>query len=242
MRAIILAAGRGERMQKLTKHTPKPLLRVNNHYLVEFMIASLRQAGIHHIVMNVSYLGDQIMQALGNGHQFGVNIVYSQEQERLETGGGILKALPLLGSDPFVVLSGDIISDYPIQKLPKQPKGLAHLVMVDYPGRPKGDFGLKGDVIDYSAKPYSTYGNIGVFRPEFFAGVEPGHFKLSKLLEPAIQAQHVTGEHFDGNWFNVGTPQELSNVAYLLRENASLKHLVEGVDISLQSERSNKTG
>src|SRR5262245_47836758 len=132
-KAMILAAGRGERMGELTSLQPKPLLRVAGHYLIEYAIANIKRAGISDIVINVSYRADQIKSALGDGKRYGVNIVYSEEKERLETGGGIFQALPLLGNEPFLVYSCDIITNYPLNLLPHQPNGLAHLIMVTNP-------------------------------------------------------------------------------------------------------------
>lgn len=210
MRGMILAAGRGERMGELTKDIPKPLLRVGEHYLIEYAIEQLSHAGVTDIVINVSYLGGQIKTALGGGHRYGVTLHYSDETERLETGGGILQALPLLGDEPFIVVSGDVICEYPLSLLPKNPAGLAHLVLVQNPDfHPHGDFGLREEYVDLQAKPTYTFGNIGVYRKELFAGATPGHFPLSQVLLPAIKNHQVTGELYEGAWHNVGSPQEL---------------------------------
>ncbi len=213
MRAMILAAGRGERMGELTLHTPKPLLKVGGHFLIEYAIANLKQADITDIVINIAYHQEQITAALGNGHAFGVDIVYSREKERLETGGGILQALPLLGDEPFVVLSSDVICDFPLQQLPKQPTGLAHLMLVANPDfHPRGDFGLVNEYVDMQAKPTYTFGNVGVYRKELFASSNPGHFPLNKLLFPAIERRQITGEFYTGSWFNIGTPEQLQEM------------------------------
>ena len=213
MRAMILAAGRGERMRELTLQTPKPLLRVKGRYLIDYAILNLKRAGIYEIVINVSHLGDQIKNALGDGAQYGVAITYSDEPERLETGGGIFKALPLLGDAPFVVVSGDVICDYPLQSLPKEPTGLAHLVLVNNPDfHPKGDFGLRDGRVLMNASEKLTFGNIGVYRPSLFAGCKPGHYPLNQLLFPAISAKQVTGEHYLGAWHNIGTPEQLKEI------------------------------
>ena len=210
---MILAAGRGERMAELTKHTPKPLLKVGKHYLIDFSIRSLVKAGISDIVINVSYHADQIKDALGNGARYGVNIFYSEEKERLETGGGIVNALPLLGADPFVVLSCDVITDFPLDKLTKIPAGLAHLVVVTNPPyHARGDFGLHEGRLNFETSPTFTFANIGVYKPELFANCESGHFRLTKLLLPAISAGQMTGEHYHGVWHNVGTPEDLAIV------------------------------
>lgn len=211
MRAMILAAGRGERMGKLTVDTPKPLLRAGGNCLIEYVIQHLKRSGITDIVINVAYLGAQIQQVLGNGNRYGVHIEYSVEAERLETGGGILQALPLLGSEPFVVVSSDVITDFPISSLPIKPAGLAHLVLVANPSfHPRGDFGLRDGLVDMDAKPAHTFGNVGVYHPELFAHSSPGHFPLNKLLFPAIREGRVTGELYQGSWFNIGTPEQLA--------------------------------
>lgn len=213
MRAMILAAGRGERMRELTLNTPKPLLTVRGRYLIEYAILRLVDAGVSDIVINISYLGSQIKEALGNGSHYGVALHYSEEQERLETGGGIFQALPLLGDEPFIVLSGDVMTDFPLQKLPKQLLGLAHLVMVDNPSyHPKGDFGLVEGNISLTAKPTLTFGNVSLLHPDLFKGCQPGVFKLSSLLMPAILKQQVTGEYYQGEWYNIGTPEDLHSV------------------------------
>lgn len=215
MRGMILAAGRGTRMGSLTDVTPKPLLKVGKHYLIEYSIAAMAKANIREIIINVSYCGEQIKTALGDGSRYGVMIQYSEEAERLETGGGIFQALPLLGSDPFVVMSSDIISDYALISLPKEPKNLAHLVLVDNPSfHPQGDFCLKGDRV-YCGDPRTfTFSNIGIYRPELFSDCKPGHFRLGALLMQAIANDQVTGEYFTGQWFNIGSAEQLGAVDY----------------------------
>lgn len=213
MRAMILAAGRGERMGNLTLSTPKPLLKVAGRYLIDYAIASIKRAGIHDIVINTAYLGDQIKTAIGDGSRYGVDIVYSEESERLETGGGIVKALPLLGDEPFLVMSSDIVTNHPIASLPPQPKGLAHLVMIDNPPfHPQGDYGLKDGWLDLETVPTMTFANMGIYRPELFADCEPGHFRLNQVLLPAVKLKQISGESLNGFWFNVGTPADLAGV------------------------------
>lgn len=210
MRAMILAAGRGERMRELTKHVPKPLLRVGDKHIIEYAIENIKCAGISDIVINTAYHGEQIKQALGDGKRYGVNISYSEEPERLEVGGGILNALPMLGKDPFLVVSGDVITDFPLAELPRDPKGLAHIIVVDNPTfHPTGDFGLREGFIDMQAQPRFTFANIGVYRPEIFTSQKPGYFAWSKVMFPLIEQQQVTGQHFQGNWHNIGTPEDL---------------------------------
>lgn len=211
MRAMILAAGRGQRMGELTLTTPKPLLRVAGRYLIEFAIDSLKRANITDIVINVSYCAEQIKNALGDGSRFGVNIQYSEEPERLETGGGILKALPLLGDEPFIVMSSDIITDYPIEQLICDTNVLAHLLMVKNPHyHPRGDFGFTGNKLSLTATPTFTFASVGSYHPNLFAKRVPGFFRLTDLLIPAIEREQVTGEEYQGTWLNIGTPEDLT--------------------------------
>lgn len=210
MRAMILAAGRGERMGSLTAETPKPLLRAGGNYLIEYAIQNLKKAGVTDIVMNVAYRGQQIQQAIGNGSRYGVHIEYSVEAERLETGGGIFKALPLLGDQPFIVVSSDVVSDFVLANLPRQMNALVHLVLVKNPEfHPHGDFGLRDGYVDMDAMPRHTFANISVIHPDLFADCSPGHFPLNKILFPAIREGRVTGELYQGRWFNIGTPEQL---------------------------------
>lgn len=213
MRGMILAAGRGERMGMLTADVPKPLLRVNGSYLIEYSLRSLANAGIREIVINISYRGEQIKHALGDGSRYGVHIHYSEEITALETGGGIYQALPLLGSEPFIVLSCDVMTHFPLEKLPFNPVGLAHLVLVDNPVyHPVGDFCLRENQVYYGTGPTFTFGNIGVYRPELFAHSQPGKFRLGDLLREAIQQNKVTGEYYSGVWHNMGTPADLDAI------------------------------
>ncbi len=214
MKAMILAAGRGERMRPLTDHTPKPLLRVAGRSLIEYHILGLVQAGFCELVINHAHLGDQIEQALGDGSRYGAQIRYSAEGEALETGGGIFRALPLLGPAPFLVVNGDIWTDFPYAGLPAEPAGLAHLVLVDNPPQhPAGDFvlGETGRVSD-SGTSRLTFSGIGVYRTELFAGHVPGKFPLAPLLRDAMAQGQVSGEHYRGGWVDVGTPQRLAEL------------------------------
>ncbi len=211
MQAMILAAGRGARMGALTERVPKPLLKINGEMIIVRLLKSLVVVGIKEIVINTHHMGDKIRAALGDGNQYGASIQYSQEADQaLETGGGILKALPLLGDDPFVVISGDLWTDYPWQNLPKQPRGLAHVVLVDNPEfHPQGDFVLQGEKVLADGDEKLTYGNIGVYRKALFANSQPGKFPVAPLLRQAMQQDQVTGEHYQGNWVNIGTPEQL---------------------------------
>jgi MurNAc alpha-1-phosphate uridylyltransferase len=219
MRAMILAAGRGERMGALTQTIPKPLIKIAGQYLIEYSLRALAKIKINEVVINISYRGDQIKDALGNGERYGLTIHYSEEKEVLETGGGILQALPLLGKDPFIVISSDIISDYALERLPLEPAELAHLVLVDNPVfHPRGDFCLFGRRIYYGKGHTLTFGNIGVYRPELFADCKPGHFRLSEVLKVQIARQQISGEHYSGFWHNIGTAEQ---VEILLDQSAS---------------------
>lgn len=214
MRGMILAAGRGSRMGHLTDDTPKPLLRLHGKYLIEYAIESFLRCGIRELVINISYLRDQIKAALGDGEKYGVKIFYSEEETALETGGGIFQALPLLGDDPFIVLSADVISNFPLQNLPKNPVGLAHIVLVDNPPfHPVGDFSLHADHVSLEPPTLYTYSNIGIYRKELFAKCEPGKFPLGVLLKKAVHEQKITGEHFKGTWCNLGTADQLHRIS-----------------------------
>lgn len=214
MRAMMLAAGLGTRMRELTQRTPKPLLRVGDHYLIEYALQQLQRAGIHEVVINLHYHAEQIKNAIGDGKRYGLHIAYSEETERLETGGGIVKALPWLGREPFLVLSSDVVTDYPLAQLPKTLTGLAHLVMVPNPSfHPRGDFGLTQGKVELQAATTYTFGNIGVYHPDLFIGCEATHFPLSRVLLPAIERQAVSGELYQGRWLNIGTPEQLQEAA-----------------------------
>ena len=214
MRAMILAAGRGERMRPLTDETPKPLLRIGGQTLIEQKVHALARAGITELVINHAHLGEQIVAALGDGNAYGVSISYSPEPaDALETGGGIHNALPLLGDDPFLVVNADIWTDYDFAGLPVQPEGLAHLVMVDNPvHNPDGDFFLSGGRLSRDGPVKLTFSGIGVYRPALFANCTPGAFPLAPLLRDAMDAGRVTGEHYTGPWFDIGTPARLDEV------------------------------
>jgi len=210
MRAMILAAGRGERMRPLTDRVPKPLLRVGGKPLIVHLIDGLRHGGITDLVINVAYLAPLIEAELGDGTALGVRITYSREPDGpLETGGGIHRALPLL-SDPFVVVNGDIWTDYPFARLPRDIAGKAHLVLVhNRPHHPAGDFALVGDRVAAEGTVRLTYSGIGVYRPTLFAQVSPGRFPLAPLLRAAMVHAEVSGEHYHGGWEDIGTPERL---------------------------------
>ena len=212
MKAVILAAGRGLRMRPLTDTMPKPLLEVGGKPLIVYHLQALQKAGFRELVINLSYLSEQLRAALGDGHRFGVNIVYSQEPEgALDTGGGIFQALPLLGTAPFAVVNGDIWCDYPFARLPVDPKGLAHLVLVDNPlHHPQGDFALTGEWVSETGNSRLTFSGISVMRPELFAGCRPGRFSVVPLLWRVMAEGKLSGEYYDGIWQDIGTPQRLA--------------------------------
>lgn len=212
IKAMILAAGRGNRMSPLTDYTPKPLLSVGGCPLIVHHLLRLAKTGIHDIVINVAHHAEQIQQALGDGSNFGVNITYSIEQPPgLETGGGIRQALPLLGNKPFLVISADIWTDYPLEQLPHEPENLAHIVLVNNPDyHPHGDFYLQQNRILSTGDKRFTFGNIGVYRPELLHAYPPGFFRLGNVLREAIDKEQVTGELYTGTWYNIGTPEQLT--------------------------------
>lgn len=211
MRAMILAAGRGERMRPLTDSTPKPLLHVGDKRLIEYHLEALAEAGFCEVVINHAHLGEQIEQVLGDGRRYGLSIHYSPEGEALETGGGIFRALPLLGEGSFVVVNGDIWCDYPFAALRGVETNGAHLVLVPNPPQhPQGDFLLQhGEVSDAGEGERYTFSGIGLYHPSLFEGCEPGAFALAPLLRRAMAQGRVSGELFEGRWFDIGTPERL---------------------------------
>lgn len=221
MRAMILAAGRGERMRPLTDHTPKPLLQAGGKPLIVWHIERLARAGFTELVINHAYLGQQIEAALGDGSQWRVHIRYSAEGTALETAGGIANALPLLGEQPFLVVNGDVFTDIDYASLALPEGKLAHLVMVDNPPQhAAGDFGLKDGFVLESAEHRLTFSGIGVYDPALFDNVQRGQAaKLAPLLKAAMQQQRVTGQHHHGLWHDIGTPERLEQLDDWLNNN-----------------------
>lgn len=218
MKAMILAAGRGERMRPLTDDTPKPLLEAGGKRLIEYHLESLSRAGFCDIVINHAHLGEQLEEVLGDGSLYGVRISYSAEGKALETGGGIFNALPLLGDAPFLVINGDIWCDYPYASLRECAVEQAHLVLVDNPPQhPQGDFVLTQGMVHDDDGERLTFSGIGVYHPSLFAGCEGGAFPLAPLLRRAMAAGAVSGEHYRGRWFDIGTPERLLQLDRLLR-------------------------
>jgi len=219
---MILAAGRGERMRPYTDKLPKPLLKVGGKHLIEHHLLALRKAGIKDIVINHAYRGAQIEEALGDGQRFGMQIEYSPEGDTgLETGGGIYKALPLLGSQPFIVVNGDIWTDYPFANLPREPSALAHLVLVDNPSfHSDGDFSLRDHYVFEQGQIRLTFSGIAVYQPAFFANSQPGCYSITPMLREAMANRHISGEYYDGQWVDVGTPERLDELDKDLRQQA----------------------
>lgn len=211
---MVLAAGRGERMRPITDTLPKPLVPVAGKPLIGYHLKRLARAGFKDVVINLSWLGDRIRAALGDGRAYGLSITYSEEgPEPLETGGGIFRALPLLGPGPFLVVNGDTWSDIEYGHLALEDGANGHLVLVQNPTHnTRGDFGIDGDfVVDRDADRF-TYSGVGVYRPEFFAGCSPGKFPMLPLLKRAIAARLLRGEVHRGEWCDVGTPQRLATL------------------------------
>ncbi len=212
MKAMILAAGLGSRMRPLTDHTPKPMLKVAGKPLIEHQILKLVAGGIKDIVINTAYLAEQIESYLGDGAKFGCVIHYSREAEPLETGGGIFKALPLLGSDSFLLVNGDVWHELDYKNLVnKKTLGLAHLVLVDNPEFNRdGDFYLQqGHANILQEGEALTFSGVSILHPRLFEGCKAGTFKLAPLLTKAMSGQQVTAEKYQGYWLDVGTPQRL---------------------------------
>lgn len=221
---MILAAGRGERLRPLTDSTPKPLLKVGDRTLIEHHLHALARAGFRETVINHAHLGDQIEGQLGSGERYGLTIRYSVEESALETGGGILRALPMLGDEPFLVVNGDIWTDYPFQRLRELSPVLAHLVLVANPAHhPKGDFSLHEGIIGNAVSQRYTFSGIGVYRASLFSGMKDARFALAPLLRDAAQRGAVSGELYEGSWIDVGTPERLREADRLSSEREAMK-------------------
>jgi MurNAc alpha-1-phosphate uridylyltransferase len=231
--ALIFAAGLGERMRPLTDRTPKPLLEVGGKPLIVWHLEKLAAAGVHYVVINTSHLAEQFPDTLGDGSRWGLRIRYAYEGTTpLETGGGMLNALPLLGSEPFIAVNGDIWCDADFAALPGDPTGLAHLLLVDNPVQhPRGDFALdaRGIVLD-EGDTRLTFSGIGVYRHELLkswrdvigaptgAEAQPPRFRLVPLLRAAMAARAISADHYHGAWTDVGTPGRLAQLEAALRK------------------------
>ena len=211
---MILAAGRGDRMRPLTDSTPKPLLKVGAQMLIERHLHALAAAGVREVVVNLSWLGGLIRAALGDGSRWGVKFHFSEEGPvPLETGGGIFQALPQLGMEPFIGVNGDIRTDLAFGSLRLPDDATAHLVLVDNPAHhARGDFGLERGRVVLLSDTMLTFSGIALYRPEFFSGCSAGRFPLLPLFKRAIAAGALSGEHYAGQWSDVGTPQRLAEL------------------------------
>lgn len=219
MKAMILAAGRGERMRPLTDSLPKPLLAAAGKPLIHYHIEALAKAGCTELVINHAWLGQKLVDELGRGERWNVSITYSAEGEAgLETAGGILHALPILGEQPFIVVNGDIWTDFNFQNL-RLPSGkLAHLILVPNPPQhPGGDFGLseQGDALSDGKECY-TFSGIAVYHPGFFANIPKGKQKLAPFLREAMASALVSAELYHGHWFDIGTVERLAQLSSFL--------------------------
>ena len=212
MRAMILAAGRGERLRPLTEKIPKSLVEVRGESLLERHLDNVHAAGIRTVVINLGWLGDQIVERLGSGERYGLEIIYSQEgDDILETGGGIHKALPDLGTDPFLVVNADIYTDMPVPNVQLGDSHLGHLVMVPTPDyRDHGDFDIDDGLIRNGESAAYTFSGVAIYRPEFFDGCEAGRFPLAPMLREAADLGQLSGSLYEGLWADVGTPERLA--------------------------------
>jgi MurNAc alpha-1-phosphate uridylyltransferase len=233
--ALLLAAGRGARMQPLSDQTPKPLLKVGDKRLIEWQIEALARAGVRAIVINVAHLAAQFAPALGDGSRYGVRLTYSVEgadaTAALETLGGLVQALPLLGPAPFIVASADVLTDFDYRRLTRHAALMAapsapidaHLVLVDNPPfHPHGDMGLLANGLITQATPHLTYANIAVFTPRLFTGLKPVKAKLFPWLYAAVARGRVSGEHYRGTWCNIGTAPQLAQADTAVRAGLNL--------------------
>lgn len=213
MKAMLLAAGRGERLRPITDTLPKPLVEVGGKPLIAYHLEALARAAIGDVVINLSWLGEKIRAALGDGDRYGVRIVYSEEGPvPLETGGGIHRALPLLGQEPFLVVNADTWTDMDFGRIQALDDGADASLMLapNPPHHPRGDFGLEGDFVVEREADRFTYTGIGVYRPELFEGCAPGKFPLLPLLQRAIAARRLRGEVYRGEWLDIGSPDRLA--------------------------------
>ncbi len=224
MKAMILAAGLGQRMQPLTLHTPKPLLEVAGKRLIEHTIEALVLAGITDIIINYAHLGEQFPKALGDGSKYGATIKYSPENDGpLETAGGIINALPLLGDEPFLIVNGDIWCDYPFTQLIENQKArdtsYCHLVLVTNPDHNQsGDFAINDGLLTEQGDNKYTYSGIGLYHPQLFSGLEVQTMRLKPLLQEAIASNKATGEIYTGAWSDIGTVERLNELSAQLND------------------------
>ena len=220
MRAMILAAGRGERLRPLTDTTPKPLLPVGGRPLIDYHLENLANAGFREIVINLAHQGEKIRETLGSGSNWGLNITYSPEPPNaLDTGGGIHNALSLLGEAPFAIINGDVFSEYPLARLRAIKCDHAHLVMVPNPAHnPNGDFAISGGYVTNDVEPRYTFAGISVYHPRFFDSESGGRFSVVPMLLKAMSLQNVTGEMYKGVWHDIGTLERLETLQVHLKQ------------------------
>ena len=220
MRAMILAAGRGERMRPLTDKLPKPMLPAGGKPLLQYHVEALARAGFTELVINHARFGERIEAWFGDGSAFGVQVHYSAEGDNpLETGGGIKRALPLLGDGPFLVVNGDTWTDFPFASLQPTLPGLAHLVLVPNPAHhPDGDFALANGEARSTGQPAYTFSGIGIYRPDLFQSAPEHTFPLAPILRRAMDNYQVTGELYRGQWFDIGAPARLAKLEQLLTQ------------------------
>ncbi len=215
MKAMILAAGRGERMRPLTDTLPKPLLEVHGKPLIMHHLENLSKSGFRDVIINIAHLGYKIPEALGDGSRWGLNITYSDEQKSgaLESLGGIVKALPLLGDETFLVVNGDIFCDYKFKRDFDLGKKMAHLILVpNPPHNEKGDFGLEDSLVCNKSDNMVTFSGIGYYNPKIFTNSEPTKAPLAPLLREMIEKKEISGELYRGIWHDIGTPQRLQKI------------------------------
>jgi len=220
MKAMILAAGRGERLRPLTDTTPKPLIQVAGKSLIEYHLQNLSAAGFNEIIINTAWLAKNIHQQLGDGSDYGVNIQYSDETKALETAGGIINALPLLGKNPFLVVNGDIWCNFDFSTLPELNNSTqAHLVLVNNPDHnQKGDFSLQNGLIKNTGDTMYTFSGIGIYSTRFFAEQQPGPLPLAPIIRSKCDAGLVSGQYYKGEWTDVGSIERLQALAEQLIE------------------------
>ena len=218
MMAMVLAAGRGERMRPLTETRPKALLEVAGKPLIEHHLEALKSAGIDNVVVNLGWHGEQIAERIGSGAAWGLTVAYSPEGDNiLETGGGIHRALPLLGDEPFLVVNADEFTDMPMP-MELADDAMGHLVLVPTPEhKAKGDFDLEDGRIAVADEPVLTFSGVAMYRPEFFVNCEPGRFPLAPMLTDAARSGRLTGSLYEGLWVDVGTPERLEALNQSLR-------------------------
>ena len=223
MKAMILAAGRGERLRPLTDETPKPLIKVAGKSLIEYHLENLAKAGISEIIINTAWLAEKIHQHLGDGSDYGVSIHYSDEGQALETAGGIIKALPMLGNEPFLVVNGDIWCDFDFATLPDLSENVeAHLILVNNPEHnPNGDFSLENDLIKSIGYEMKTFSGIGIYKPDFFKEQNNGALPLAPIIRKKCESNLVSGQFYNGAWTDVGTVERLNKLDKQIKQPLS---------------------